>query len=540
MKDKVFTSDVSEAADPIGGAWLLRKYELPLVQPLFVQSSIGPRRMTVQDATLSVRQIYTEQMRPLDNVIDHLSFLLKHEEVHLEFLQRLFSVMYPDLLAAWVRAEPTGQYARRSGFLYEWLTGKKLTLDDGLTGGNYVDALDPSKVLTAVKAIPNKRWRVRDNMPGTPSFCPTVRLTQNVQIALEFDYGQALKDEEIEFGADMLRRCAVWLTLRESRSSFQIEGEVDQAKRIQRFAAVMETRTGSGPLPLSESALATLQQEILGAAHSISKYGLRQSPVFVGQASLSQQVVHYVAPHWSTVPSMLEGLAEFERRTIGASAIARAGVAAFSFVYIHPLADGNGRIHRFLVNDVLRRDGLIPAPFILPISASITETVAGRSGYDAALEQFSKPLMARFSSSCEFTREKTTEADGISTNFHFSAYKVAEAAWRYPDLTNQVQYTADLVRWTIQEEMHTQALYLRQNDEARAAVKERFEGPNPDIDAIIRSCKQNAGVLSGKLVKQFPGLMLPGVWEHIVQSVRDVFEPENDTDDDLPSGPHKG
>lgn len=35
----------------------------------------------------------------------------------------------------------------------------------------------------------------------------------------------------------------------------------------------------------------------------------------------------------------------------------RSAVAAFGFVYIHPLADGNGRVHRFLVNDILRRDG---------------------------------------------------------------------------------------------------------------------------------------------------------------------------------------
>lgn len=29
-------------------------------------------------------------------------------------------------LEAWVAAEPTGQYARRAGFLYEYLTGRML------------------------------------------------------------------------------------------------------------------------------------------------------------------------------------------------------------------------------------------------------------------------------------------------------------------------------------------------------------------------------------------------------------------------------
>jgi len=52
---------------------------------------------------------------------------------------------------------------------------------------------------------------------------------------------------------------------------------------------------------------------------------------------------------------MLEGLRAFLDKTQGQSAIMRSAVAAFGFVYIHPLADGNGRVHRFLVNDILRR-----------------------------------------------------------------------------------------------------------------------------------------------------------------------------------------
>jgi Fic family protein len=53
-------------------------------------------------------------------------------------------------------------------------------------------------------------------------------------------------------------------------------------------------------------------------------------------------------------------------------------VAAFGFVYIHPLADGNGRVHRFLVNDLLRRDGAVPEPMILPVSALIAGSAAER------------------------------------------------------------------------------------------------------------------------------------------------------------------
>ncbi len=71
----------------------------------------------------------------------------------------------------------------------------------------------------------------------------------------------------------------------------------------------------------------------------------------------------------------------------------RSAVAAFGFVYIHPLADGNGRIHRFLINDVLRRDGVIPDPVILPVSAVITDDVGERRSYDRVLDGVSGPLM---------------------------------------------------------------------------------------------------------------------------------------------------
>lgn len=63
-----------------------------------------------------------------------------------------------------------------------------------------------------------------------------------------------------------------------------------------------------------------------------------------------QEVVHYVAPPAGEVAAMLDGLRVFLERTQGQSSTMRSAVAAFGFVYVHPLADGNGRVHRFLVS----------------------------------------------------------------------------------------------------------------------------------------------------------------------------------------------
>ena len=78
-------------------------------------------------------------------------------------------------------------------------------------------------------------------------------------------------------------KSAVWMTLRESKSSFEIEGEADKSDRIQRFADVLARRTGQGPWPLGQASLAELQAEILGRRTTVQQFGMRQSPVFVGE-----------------------------------------------------------------------------------------------------------------------------------------------------------------------------------------------------------------------------------------------------------------
>ena len=138
-----------------------------------------------------------------------------------------------------------------------------------------------------------------------------------------------------------------------------------------------------------------MQQEILGRRTSLGQFGLRQSPVFVGETVRYQDVVHYVAPPAADVAAMLEGLRVFLDRTQGQSAVMRSAVVAFGFVYIHPLADGNGRVHRFLINDILRRDGVVPDSMILPVSSLIADDAQVRRRYDQVLDGMSRPLMCK-------------------------------------------------------------------------------------------------------------------------------------------------
>ena len=505
--------------DWIGYRWLAERYSVRVVQAFRTDSAIGKSRATVRENGY-VHEQYPPVARPEPSLSGHLTFALKHEGVHLEFLGRLFDVVPAAELEAWVAAEPTGRYARRAGFFYEYLGNRVLDFR-GVAAGNYVSALDDDIYVTSSRSTNNQRWRVRDNLPGSREFCPVVLRTTAVRQAEQYDCRTHLADLEAEFGTDILQRSAVWLTIKESRASFAIEHEEQHVDRVRRFAAAMERWCGQHEDPLSEESLGELQAEILGPR--ATRYGVRRSPVFVGEVDGFREVVHYIAPHWDDAPRLLSGLRDCAARTSGGPGLVRAAVLSFGFVYIHPMSDGNGRISRFLINDVLRRDGAVPEPFILPVSATITSSVIKRRGYDQVLELFSQPLMRRYSDAWRFGPEQIAK-DDVRYNLQFDDYADALHAWRYPDLTDHVEYLADIVRVTIEQEMRKEAGYLRSLRLARERVKQVLEGPDNDIDRIIRSVRDNGGKVSNKLAKEFPALADEGTAAELVAALQTVFQ----------------
>lgn len=498
---------------------LADRYRIALAQPLRFESVIGTTRMS-RESNGYVESKYPASYQPTDDFAGHFEFGLKYEDIHLEFFARLFAAVGPEPIEAWCRQTPFGQYARRTGFLYEWLTGQRLDVSD-VTNGGYVDAISSKHYLTRVEPLRIRRWRINNNLPGVPEFCPLIRRTEAVQQALQFDLSTALRELDQTFGADILMRTASWLTLKESRASFLIESEADQSDRIQRFAHVIAKYCGHIEDPLSNDSLHTLQAGILG--HGALGLGLRRSPVFVGQATMREDIVHYIAPQSEVLTQLLDGLKAFELATRGAEPLARAAAIAFAFVYIHPMRDGNGRIHRFLLNDTLIRDKAIPDGVILPVSATITSSIDFRARYDRTLEVFSRPFIQRYAASYRFG-ELVAYEDGSSSNLVFDDYGDAQCAWRYPDLTEHVLYTAQVVAHTVRTEMADEARALVIFQRAQERLKEVLEMPDQDANRIIRSLKDNGWQVSGKLKKAYPQLNDAYRAERVVESVRSAFE----------------
>lgn len=504
-------------SDLVGYARLQQLFDIELCQPLSTISRIGPSRKTIEKDGV-VAEIYQSHYRPEDSLPGHLTFALKREPLSLELLSRLFRALNPNQLLTWINAEPTGQYARRACFLYEWLTGRELP-HAGVAQGNYVSLLDHKKYLAATSATKNPRWRVNDNLPGDQYFCPIVRKTDGIKSIESYDIASAINELGAEFGQEILLKSAVWLTIKESKSSFAIEHEERKVDRIRRFASVMEDQCGKLENPLSPATLTSLQKEILGS-NSLS-YGVRQSPVMVGETRAYDNIIHYLAPHWDDVANMLRGLSAFELKTTGQSPLLRAAVISFGFVYIHPMSDGNGRISRFFINDSLRRDNALPHPYILPVSAVMQDASFRPLNYDQALEIFSKPLMNAIRNDIHSDPGNIAYgADGIPYDIHFSKYQETTSAWRYIELTRHSEYLGKVIKQTIESEMRTEASTLRSHTRVRLEIKDIIEGPDSVIDRIIRSVRQSNGTISNKLRKEYPILEKDEIASNVIEAIK--------------------
>jgi Fic/DOC family len=512
----------------LGFQRLAQMHGITLVQQLRTRSQVGPsRQRTVVDG--QELQTWPSRYQPPDSFRGHFEFGLKHEQLNLEFLSRLFARLPAAEVAAWLAEEPTGGYARRAAFFYEWLTGQPLDAPDTAANVGYVDAIDSAQYLAAQRPDRVRRWRVNNNLPGVRNFCPMVYLGRKDERDWLYNVADGVRQLDDAYGPELLLRSAAWLTFKESRASFAIEHEGDQQDRVRRFAAAIGEFSGRMEQPLQNEGLNTLQKAVLGE-HAL-RLGIRRSPVFVGQSTFLAQVVHYIAPTEAFVDPMLSALAQMEERTRGADPVVRAAAVAFAFVYLHPLVDGNGRIHRFLINHLLAADQAVPTNIVVPVSATIAGTARGRADYDQVLEVFSRPFMQAHAGDYRFGTQRTCP-DGVVTNFEFTATDEAQHAWRFIDLTEHARYLSGVLRQTVENEMAQEAQALGRNDAARVAIKQVLELPNDEADLIIRSLSQSAWTVSNKLRKALPEIFDEAGTHHalhaqILAGVREALEGGN-------------
>ncbi len=190
---------------PAGYAYLLDKLGLtgmPHWHTSFVSSS-GTHRSKVLDG--ATHDIYPTRYWPGEKVGDHLEFALKYDGVSLDLLAQIFEYVSQEELTGYIKSKPTGKYARRIWFFYEFLTGKQLPVDD-ITSGNYVDALETKEYYTVQSGDKSPRHRIVNNLLGPQTFCPVVRRTEKLSKLDSADLHKRCEDVVTAYPPELLRR----------------------------------------------------------------------------------------------------------------------------------------------------------------------------------------------------------------------------------------------------------------------------------------------------------------------------------------------
>ena len=444
-----------------------------------VVASSGVRRVeSLPDGR--VTETFTTQYWPGESDGEHLEFALKYDGTNLAMLASIFHAMDRAGLVDFIRSRPTGKYARRLWYLYEWLTGERLPLED-VAAGNYVELLDSEEYHVCSPAKQVRRQRINDNLPGGMDFCPLVRRSEAMMAHERADLAGRCAALVASYSPDVLRRALAYLYTKETRSSFEIEREDPSESRTERFISLLARAHHEDYC--AKSRLLELQHEIVDHRFRDADYRIVQN--YVGQTiHRSHERIHYVCPSPRDVPSLMGGLIDMHRRMEqgGVHPVVHAAAVAYGFVFVHPFEDGNGRIHRFLIHNILARRGFSPKGVMFPVSAAMLKDPAA---YDASLEAHSRGIMG--------VVEYSLDDDGrMEVQGDWSPW------YRYPDMTPQADALFGFIRTTIERELPEELAFLRGFDHSKDLMKSVVDLPDRLVNLFVKACSQNGGKLSAR------------------------------------------
>jgi len=464
-----------ESATPAGYAALIAAYDLTVPLPLTL-CAIGARhKVYEQDGW----RIFTPRHAPAASLQAHLIFALKYEGLDLVVLKRLFEIVVDSDLAAMIASKPTSAYMRRIWFLYEWLLDAHLDLTDA-RAGTYAGVVDP-KLQYAVRGKTWKRHRVRNNLPGTRALCPLVRRTKELDQFIAAKLDRQARGVIAKISAGVLARAAAFLLLQDSKSSYAIEGEYPPHSRIQRWGKAIG-EAGKHPLDVAE--LLRLQRIVIGDDR-FTRLGLRDEGGFVGEHERDSRlpIPAHISAREEDLDSLLDGMIAFDREfASGMDPVIAAAVLAFGFVYIHPFADGNGRVHRYLIHHVLSARGFSPPGMVFPVSAAILERI---DDYRRVLESYSERLLPLVE--WEPTEKMNVRVLNETADFY-----------RYFDATPHAEFLFECVQKTIETDLPEEVAFLKGYDTFTSRVSAIVAMPDSTIDLLFSFLRQNDGRLSNR------------------------------------------
>jgi fido (protein-threonine AMPylation protein) len=484
---------------PIGYSYLidtLKLNVLPVARPAFANSSVNRR------VDSDTRILFPPGVAVKNTLVGHLEFALRHEGVNLEVIDAVFEHVSPDDLISRLRETPTGEQIRRACFLWEWLTGNELNAGVVVKGG-YVDLFPGDVYYTADQPTRAPNFRVRNNALGTPGFCPIVHrasIPQDPPLPELMRLAQSTLDAVED--PELYRRALAYMYLSETRGSYAIESETPSSNKQERFVQLL--KSAGEPVKVTEEWLVKLQNVIVRDVYS-QEASYRTKQNWLEESSGRLSFIPAPIADLSRVMRGWEAFVNDEKRCT--DVLVKAACAAFGFVYLHPFMDGNGRLHRFLLQHVLARSALMAPETVIPISVVIEQNIPA---YAAVLTAFSRPVTALWN-----YRRGDPEPTILT--------EPGSRSYRFFEADREVAFLHDMIKQAVLEEIPRELAWLQGYDLAFSKLDDELDLPQKDLSALIRMIHSNNGTLSAKRRKQYYHLP-EKVLNHIEEVVRQAFE----------------
>lgn len=461
-----------------GYAWLSKELDLcTLPHHQLSQISVASRTPIAKQRGHSDVVAFAPSYLKENTVAGHLMFAIKNEGVSLGILSQIFAHPGTDAaITAMVNQSPTGRFGRLLWMLYEQLTGQVLSLPD-CTQGAYQDALDSGEYYTAAP-VNMKRYRIRDNFLGPLSFCPVVRRTEFLADTSNEVVSQGLDTIFADFDPEQLARAARYLISAETRSTNEIENESVTGNRFVKFMGALEQ---AGTRDLDKKWMLKVHNIIKDKHHR--EFDFRTEQNYIGKTGrYGIPAVDFLPPAPEDAHLLMDDWFVMRERVLNSDipALVKAAVLSFSFVYVHPFMDGNGRISRYIIQDVLQHDGLLPDGIILPVSAGILTDL---DQYIATLNLISKPLMKQVDYQ-------------LSDNLNVTDVDAPDHLYRYHDYTEHCGYLVRLTQDVIARLLPEELFNLEAIDKLTDALDVALDISDKDRNIIVKLLLQNDGRIS--------------------------------------------
>jgi hypothetical protein len=308
-------------------------------------------------------------------------------------------------------------------------------------------------------------------------------------------------------GAHLIARAASFMLLADSRASFEIEGERPPRSRLERWGkAVLQ----AGKRPLNQTEIYRLHR-ILIEDDRFTQIGYRTEGVFLGERDqFGDPNPEFIGARPEDVVDLMNGLSECNNRMRPSDLdpVLQATALAFGFVYIHPLEDGNGRLHRCLIHHVLAERKFTPPGMVFPVSSVMLDRI---DDYKATLQSHSDPLM-------DFIDWKPTSERNIEV------FNDTADLYRYFDCTEAAEFLYACVQRTVEHDLPREIDYLHRHDEALRQIMDTVELPDRLAEDFIMFTRQNDGVLPNRRRKKEFKAMTDDEVTALEKIVQDAFE----------------